>query len=251
MRTLLLTLLVATISCSSKSNNNPPPSDGGAGEDTGGGGDDDAASGARVTDQGKVEDFDTKRGLAGVTVTEGDVSTTTDKDGVWTLKPLANTAVTLTFAAKDHTTLTYPEVLISGDTQRETVSALSTATLQFVGSTLAGWNKDLGVLFIGLKTLSSCADQSGATITVDAPAGSTTYYIKNGIPNSSLTSVQANEDPSIAVYNVQPNTPIQITLSHPTCKVTDFPYTDGTLTYTGKITTTGANADTYARLFLK
>lgn len=250
MRTLLIGLFVFAAGCSSKSNSGAPAEDAGTGDDAGTA--DTGASTQRVTDKGSVMDFDNKKPLAGVTVSEGDVSTTTDANGEWTLTPLANTPVTLVFKKDKYTTLQYPEVLISGDTQRETVSALKVDTLNFVGNSLANWDSTKGIVFVGLKLLPSCTDQSGATASVSAPAGTTTNYVNaSGVPQGSLTSVQAGQDPGVAVYNVEPNASVKIQISHPTCTMVDFPYTDGTLTYTGNVTATGAQADTYARYFLK
>lgn len=251
MRTLLIGLFVFATACSSKSNDGAPAQDAGTGDDASSG-DDTGTSTQRVTDKGKVMDFDTKKPLAGVTVSEGDVTTTTDANGEWTLTPLANTKVTLVFKMDKYTTLQYPEVMISGDTQRETVSALKVDTLNFVGNSLANWDSTKGIVFVGLKLLPSCTDQAGATITVSAPAGSTTNYVNaSGVPQGSLTSVQDGQDPGVAVYNVEPNASVEISVSHPKCTMVPFPYTDGTLTYTGNVTTTGAQADTYARYFLK
>ena len=91
MRRISLALVVLACACSSKSKTPSESTDVDAGEDAA----PLADAGPRVNDHGIILDFDTKKPLKGVTVSEGDVSTTTDDTGAWSLQAPMNTPLTL------------------------------------------------------------------------------------------------------------------------------------------------------------
>src|SRR5207253_7712862 len=101
MRRLPIALLVLACACSSKSKDNPTTD-----QDAGGGDDAAADSGPvpedKVVDHGIMLEFDTKQPLPGVTVTEGDQSTTTNDKGEWSLQVPKNTPLWLSMTIADH-----------------------------------------------------------------------------------------------------------------------------------------------------
>ena len=119
-----------------------------AGNDVGSGVDAGADAGPRVSDHGKVIDYDTKKGLPGVTVTEGDATAVTAADGTFTITPLANTPVTLKFRKDGFTQLDWPEVSLSGDAERGNVAIVSLDTFHLGSGALDGYDSTLGVLYV-------------------------------------------------------------------------------------------------------
>jgi hypothetical protein len=222
-----------------------------AGTDVGSGVDAGADAGPRVSDHGKVIDYDTKKGLAGVTVTEGDATAVTAADGTFTITPLANTPVTLKFRKDGFTQLDWPEVMLSGDAERGNVAAVSLDTFHLGSGALDGYDSALGVLYVTVKASASCAGVAGTKVEVASPAGATVRYVVHGLPSKSQTSAAAGEDPVAAAYNLQNNVPITLALTHPTCKQAAFPHTEGTITYTGNITTEGGDGNSYVITFIE
>jgi hypothetical protein len=208
-------------------------------------------AGTRVSDHGKVIDYDTKKGLAGVTVTEGDATAVTGADGTFTITPLANTPVTLKFRKDGFTQLDWPEVTLSGDAERGNVAVVSLDTFHLGSGALDGYDSTLGVLYVTVKASASCAGVAGTKVEVASPAGATVRYILHGLPSRSQTSAAAGEDPVAAAYNLQNGAPITLTLTHPTCKQAAFPHTEGTITYTGNITTEGGDGNSYVITFIE
>ena len=249
MRKVTFALLLLVCACSSKKDATPA-TDGGTGDDAAI--EVDSAVGARVTDKGVMTDHDTNKLLAGVLVTEGDATSTTDAQGAFSLSVLMNTPITLVMAAPDHTKLQWPEVMLSGDVDRGKITTVSLSTFGFVGASLDGYDHSLGVLYVDIGSRATCADVTGATVAVASPAGTTTRYFKHGVPNAAQTSVLTGESPHIAIYNIAVGVPVSVTVSHPTCKTSAFPYTEGVVTYTGQnITTEGGDTNTVVRLFLE
>ena len=208
-------------------------------------------AGARVTDHGKVIDYDTKKGVSGETVTEGDVSTVTAADGTFTLTPLASTPVVMKFTKDGFTRLDWPEVMLSADTDRGNVAIVSLSTFQIGSGALDNFDSSLGIAYVAVKAVGACADSAGTAIAVASPAGATVRYVTNGVPRKSQTSTAAGESPAAAVYNLQTGVPVTLTLTHPTCKQAAFPHTEGTVTYTGNLSTEGGDSNSYIITFVE
>jgi hypothetical protein len=208
-------------------------------------------SGARVTDRGKVIDYDTKKGVADVVVTEGDSTTTTAADGTFAVTPLANTKVTLSFRKDKYTKLDWPEVILTGDRDRGNVGVVSLETFHLGSGALDGYDPALGIVYLSIKPAGSCTDTAGSSVEVLSPANATVRYAVKGLPRPAQTSTFPGEDPGVVVYNLQPGEAVTLAVTHPTCKQAPFPYTLGTATFTGNIVTAGGDGNTYAIVYME
>ena len=79
-------------------------------------------------------------------------------------------------------------------------------------------------------------------------------YFKGGFPSNTATSVTAGELPSAVIYNLPPGAPVQLTITHPTCKQVAFPTPDTdapNIVYTGNVTTEAGNSAGVLRYYLE
>jgi hypothetical protein len=241
LRFALLALL-ALSGCSDKDKANPTPVDSGIPEED---------AGPRVTVTGSVIDYDKKTPLQGVTVTQGDATAVTAKDGTYTLRPLANVPLGVSFVKDLYTKLTLAETALSGDFDRGVTPSVLAETFHFVGGTLAGYDASLGVLYVVLHAGGTCTDIAGTEIEVVSPPGAAVTYFYHGIPRASLTAVSAGENPAAVAFNVKVGEPVELKLTHPSCKQVAFPHVEGVVTYTGKVSTEGGDTNSVVDYFLE
>jgi hypothetical protein len=117
-----------------------------------------------------------------------------------------------------------------------------------------GYDPSLGILGISVLSLGSCADPTGATLTVtssDAGA-SQVIYLTNGMP-SSAASVTDSVLPSAVAYNVPTGVDLSIAVSHPTCTQAPYPVAvpSTNVTLTGRVQASPGNTTSYALVYLQ
>jgi len=237
--------VAAVVACSA--NNTVPYAD--AGSDAAGEG-----GGNTYAQTGQVVDFNTNKGVAGVTVTAGTVTATTDATGKYTLNMPKNTAYSMMLTAPNYLKLIEQEWQLTGNADRGKTSFVDVATEQTLQNALSSYNATLAVFSLQVKKRGACASVDGATITMANQGAAIIKYFKGGFPSNTATSILEAELPSAVIYNVTPGTPVQITVTHPTCKQVAFPVADPdipTILYTGNVTTEGGAAASFTRLYVE
>lgn len=224
---------------------------------TDGGADASESSTPTFTQKGRIVDFDSAKGVAGVTVTAtatgGVYTATTDATGNYLLAVPQNVPYTMSIAADQYLKLIEQEWSLTGDATRGDTRFVSIQTQSFLQSLLTGYDPKLAVVSVGLTKLPSCtATLDGVTLALETPGASVVKYFKGAFPNG--PSVSEGASPSALFYNVTPGTPIKLVVTGTTCKLAAFPRTDvtaATISYTGNIVTEAGNAASYGRFFLE
>jgi hypothetical protein len=249
-RQISLTALVLAFSSSgcSSSSDGGTPADAGAADTA-----DSAPDTSKVKDEGVMVNFDDSRPLAGVTVTEGDVSTVTGADGKFSLVVPKGVAHTLSFSKDGFIPQNYPEGILSVDVDRGKIKIVPQATYDLVTGSFNGFDPSHGLLYIEVETESTCASVTGSTLTLAAHGIEQVRYVKGGIPSVAQTSINQAELPVVALfYNVPTDTQLDVVFGDTACAQAAFPYNEASsgITYTGSVQVHG-NASTIARYFLK
>jgi hypothetical protein len=189
-----------------------------------------------ATQTGQIVDLISSKGVAGATVDFGNgLTTTTDGTGNYLLQIKQNVPFNMILNAPNYSQLTEQEWMLTGDYDA-TQTHLVPATLQGpVYSALASYDNTKGTLGVGIEITGACKDNAGATITIADPNAKIVYF-KGITPFPSATSVQSGAvNPSALIYNIDPTTTPVVTVTPPPgCTNIPYPYTLGTVTYTGK-----------------
>lgn len=218
-----------------------------------------------ATQNGQIVDLLSPKTLvAGATIDFGNgISTTSDSSGNYTLQIKQNVPFAMTVSASNYTELQEQEWFLTGDYSAGVTHVVSAGLNAAVSSGLAGYDKTKAALGLGAEyndgvnfNQGSCKDNAGATFTVTpASAGTLIYFGATHSPDASATSVQSGAvNPSALLYNLDPSAPLPtITVTPPAgCTVAKYPYTDGTITYTGnfKLLASGVDGQSFYRLFM-
>ncbi|HEY3820184.1 MAG TPA: hypothetical protein VGL81_23630 [Polyangiaceae bacterium] len=230
--------------CSSSS---PSPSASGGG---GGGGN----SGPTVTEHGIVYDYGTLLAsgtlatVEGLTVTDGDETTTTDAQGTWSLAmPLGATMapiVTGTSKGDVYSLLMFPAATAAGadlDWGNIIIPDQSTFSLEQV--TLGSTSTD-AIVHVVAVAQGACTTLAGGTLTVTSPPGAkVNYFDAQGYPSATQTAMvdpPVPQRPVADIYDVAPGAQISFTLKHPSCHLAPYPVTFNGGTFSGQVTTKAA-----------
>jgi hypothetical protein len=203
--------------------------------------------------------------VAGATVTVGNQSTTTAKDGTYSIlvpsgMPFTMTVEKTTVAnPNDPTDLKYVKLIEAEDTvtasyNRGDTKVVSADTAGLLSSALPMYDTSKAVITIELVKTGSCTDVGGTTVSVSsAGASALTEYPASCIsPDSPNTSATDGVFPGVVVYNLAPGTHT-VTASSPKCTQVPYPYTDPSngLTYDGTVLTEAGTGASFVRVFLK
>lgn len=246
MNKLALVLTVSALAACSSSTTTPASD---AGADAPG-----EAAGNTYAQTGQVIDFNTSKGIQGVTITAGSVVATTDATGKYTLNVPKNTPYSMTVAAPNYLKLLEQEWMLTGDADRGKTHFVDVATQQTLQNALSGYDATLATVSILVERKGTCASEGGATITMANQGSAVLKYFKGGFPSNTSSSVTAGDLPSAVLYNIPPGSQVQLTITHPTCKQVAFPTTDPdapNLTYTGNVNTEGGSAASVLRYYLE
>jgi hypothetical protein len=256
-RCVVLSCVVLLVACSSSgSSGSSPPPDPDAGDDA------DAAT-AIASEHGTIIDYQVLltsgrvSPVEGLTVTDGDQSTTTDVQGNWSLTvPLGATlspSVAGTSKGDPYSTLFLPTATPAGtDVDRGTVVVADQSTFTLEQQLLSS-DSSQAIVHVGALTASSCPSVAGGTINVTSPAGAKVmYFDAQGYPSTSQTSFAALSlpNPVAVLYDVAPGADIELQVSHPTCTASALPFTSGGASFDGQVQSMAAEPGDYVSVVL-
>ncbi len=207
----------------------------------------DAFAGA-ATEHGTILDYGTLKPQAGLTVTDNGMSATTDDAGAFSLMVPAGSKLTPQVTGPSYTHLLFPESLPAAadvDFGTLVMPASSIFMLEQVGLS----NKMTQALVqIVVVTAPTCASAVGGTLDVVSPPGTSfAYFSSDSLPDGTVTSFAAVTPPRpvAVVYNVTPGAPLDLQITHPTCKQAAFPFTYQGKIYTGDVPTKATEPGDY------
>lgn len=250
---IALVLAPLALSCSSPSGASPPTAsakgsgavsrpgvDGGT--DAAGSGETEGGSGGGVfTEIGTLVDYETLAPVAGLTVTDNGVSTTTDATGSFSLAvPASATLLAPTISGAGYSMLLFPpSTPASGTIDFGTQVIPDSPTFGLEQQIL---RNDPGQALVQIVVLvtGACTSPVGGKLQVLSPAGASVVYMsKLNVPDSALTSFQAVSGPrSLAVvYDVPVGSQLTVAVTHPSCTLAPFPVTSGGKALTGDVVT--------------
>jgi hypothetical protein len=226
-------LLLAPLAASSCSSASTAGNAGDGGNGVDGGTQSDGASATPATAHGQMVDYFTLKPVAGLSVSAGGATTTTDATGKWTLSVTTGMTLEPHVTGPSYTNLIFPSSTANDadvDFEQQVIPDTSAFTLeeQSIASDPAK-----ALVHIVVAAIGSCASAVGGTVKVAAPAGaSTIYFASSAFPDASLTSFQDVKAPRpvAVVFNVAPDAVLDIQIEHPTCKQVALP-----TSYKGKI----------------
>lgn len=236
------TCLILLAACSSSSSG---PAQGQSGDDSGG---------PTVNEHGIVYDYGTLLStgtlatVEGLTVTDGDQTTTTDAMGNWSLSlPLGATlapVVTGTSKGDPYSNLILPTATAAGtDLDWGNIITPDVSTFQLERVTL-GSDDTQAVVHVVAVTSGACTSLDGGTLTVTSPPGAkVNYFDAQGYPAAAQTSMvdpPVPQRPVADIYDAAPGAQITFTVTHPTCHLAPYPVTVNGATFKGQVTTKAA-----------
>lgn len=213
-------LLLCCSSCSSAS------TAGNAGDGGDGGTPGDGASATPATAHGQMVDYFTLKPVAGLSVSAGGATTTTDSTGNWTLSVTTGMTLEPHVTGPSYTNLIFPTATANAadvDFEQQVIPDTSAFTLQ---EQSISSDPAKALVQIVVAAIGSCASAVGGTVKVAAPAGaSTIYFASSALPDASLTSFQDVKAPRpvAVVFNIAPDAALDVQIEHPTCKQVALP----------------------------
>jgi len=110
---------------------------------------DSATAIGRATVRGLIVDYDTKHPLAGLTVTEGDATTTTDAHGLWSLSVVTGIPMYPVISGNPkYVKLNLPENIVTGDFDHGRVLLPTLTTFHLGTSALPGYDATRGIIYV-------------------------------------------------------------------------------------------------------
>ena len=217
-------------------------------QDAGGLGED---AGPSFNDHGVVVDYSTAKPVAGVTLTDGTQTHTTDATGSFAFAVPAGVPLSLVLTAPMYTKTYLPELSLTGDYDRANIPFPDLQLFHLAQQAFDGYDTSRGIVYIVVTAIGSCASVEGGSLTVVIPTDGKVGYFEKRFPTASRTTFKANETPAAAVYNVPAGTQIRVTMTHPTCTMAPFPVTVGGVTYTGQVPVEAGDANSVANYYLQ
>ncbi|MDB4996768.1 MAG: hypothetical protein JWM74_4200 [Myxococcaceae bacterium] len=206
----------------------------------------------QATQKGRIIDLDSKAGVEGATVDLGGKTGVTGDKGAYAIQVPLDTNFFMSVTGPGHLKLIEQEWKLTGDFDRSTTSFIPTSTSDTLRSTLPGYDATKATISVGLVITGACTTEGGATIEIVPPGAAKMKYFRGGFPSTADTvSVAGETTPTAVFWNVEPCDDYTIKVTHPTCTVIPFPYTDGPITYSGRARGEAGDAASFARVFLK
>jgi hypothetical protein len=188
-----------------------------------------------VGQHGKAVDYFSGMPLAGLTVTDGTASTTTDANGEWVLPAPTGQVLAPVISGTGYVPLHLAYATAGADDMDRGTIVMATTQDFMTEQSLLTFDQTRAVVHIAIFRTGACTSLAGGTLTVNAPSGtSIVYFDKSGLPLGSQLIDAAADKPSALLYNVAPGANLDFTLTHPTCTLAPA----GSVTYNG-VTFTG------------
>jgi hypothetical protein len=242
-------LLLALASCSSSSS--PPPAQQQSSGDDGGDSGGQEAAGPTITEHGIVLDYGTLLSsgklvpVKGLTVSDGDQTTTTDATGFWSITLPASETLQGTVNGSSegdaYSNLFLPAVTLpgGGDVDRGNIITPDVSTFQLERLSLTS-DPTLAIVHVVVEASGSCSSVEGGTITVSSPSSAKVMYFDTmGYPSTTQSAFAALTDgrPVADIYDVPPGSTLAFQVVHPTCTQAPFPVVSGGGNFTGQVVT--------------
>ena len=204
-----------------------------------------------VNDTGTIVDYDIQsKPIAGATLTEGDWSTTTDAHGKFSMAVPLNTPLSLVLTAPKYTKTLFDEISLQQDADRGPLPIPLLDTYHLGQQALPSFDTTRGSVYLVVHARGNCASVAGGTVTINSPSDALMAYFNGEIPSQRQSMVR-DQLPVAVVYNVPAGSQIDVTITHPACKQAPFPVVEGGVTYTGRITVEGGDANSTANYYLE
>jgi hypothetical protein len=190
-----------------------------------------AAAGTAVV-HGIMVDYESLRPVAALTVTSGNLTTTTDDAGVWSLNVPVGSAMNVTVTKTPYSLLLFPDLVpVDPDVDLATIVIPDSPTFTPEEEVLPDADPTKALVQVVVLTQPTCASAAGGTLTVTSPSSASVAYFdpSSANPSTSIRSFQTvkNGRPVAVVYNLDPTATLAVPVSHPTCKQVSYPATYG------------------------
>ncbi len=210
---------------------------------TGDSGPSSADAAGTITETGVMVDYETLKPVAGLTVTDNGVSTTTDAKGTYTLSvPSTATLLAPKVTGPKYTTLLFPGSKPAGSSADYGTNVIPDSATYTLEQDILQNDTTKALVQIVVQATGACASATGGTLQVlDPPGASVSYFSTQNLPDAKTTSFQAvtSPRPVAVVYDVPVGAQLTLAVTHPSCTLMGFPVTSGGKVLTGKVTTTG------------
>jgi hypothetical protein len=237
-RPWLVVSLSVAVACSSKSGASPGGAPDASSHDAGLLTLPEASPGTSVV-HGTMVDYESLNPVAGLDVTDGDQSTTTDAHGQWALTVPTGSTLQVNVTNASYSRLLFPDLVAEApDVDLTTIVIPDTGTYRLAKQVASGIDESKALVWLMVYTKPSCASPVGGTVSVTSPSGTSTLYFATGsLPSAGITSFQdvSPGRPVAVIYNVDPAGTLSVAVTHPTCKMVPFPATFDGRTYPGTL----------------
>jgi hypothetical protein len=232
-RLLFLAGLIAASGCSSKT---------GGGTDAGAS---DLSAAPMVTEHGVMLDYDTLMPVAGLTVTDGTATATTDTMGQWSITQRA-VMLAPVVTGPNYSKVVFPLSTATGTDIDFGPQVIPTANTYNLEEVVLAQDTTKSLVHLVALTGGACTDPSGGTLTLTSPPGATlVLFDPSGYPTTTATTTQKvmSPRPLAVVINVTPGADVAFTWQHPTCTQVPFPATFNGKAISGKVPTLAAEPE--------
>jgi len=187
--------------------------------------------------RGTVIDYFSSMPLAGMTVTDGPNSTTTDAGGNWTLPTTGPLAPVVT--GPMYSTLYLPQATAGSVEVNQGAIPLPNSSGIALEQNILASDSTKAIVQVTVLQASTCPSIAGGTLTVESPEGaSVAYFTDQKLPTgNSFIDGTTDHRPVAVIYNLEPGVDLGVTLHVPGCTQAppDTPFEHASLN--GKVTT--------------
>ena len=165
--------------------------------------------------RGTVIDYFSSMPLAGMTVTDGPNSTTTDASGNWTLPTTGPLAPVV--SGPMYSTLYLPQATAGSVEVDQGAIPLPNSSGIALEQNILGADSTKAIVQVTVVQAPTCPSIAGGTLTVDSPAGaSVAYFTDQKLPTgTSFIDGTTEHRPVAVIYNLTPGVEFEVTLNLP------------------------------------
>ena len=177
-------------------------------------------AGALEGQHGQVIDYFNLTPLAGFTVSDGTNTTTTDAQGNWVLPLAVGAESAPVVTGPSYSRLQLAKVkAVASEVDVHQIPIPSTATFSSELSIL-GADSAKALVQVVIVPTGACTSLAGGTLTLVSPkSAALAYFSPSGFPVATQMYDTTGNRPVAVVYDLEPTDSIELTMSHPTCKL--------------------------------